>query len=455
MRINRSLIGDILPAGSPIYGPSDELFARPIEISAIESAIAGSASDDEPLDARELGNIRVSMLTELARLPMSDAPLADEKIEAIVTFALLAYQTAGHLAGRSPRPTILWNEELDPAQLLARTLLLADHVLVPDRLFDKALHNPSNRSIGDLARAELSNEALLRSGHVIPVPNGVAMAVGSSAAIAQTQRDLEDPRVVEFVRDQLILEGPTAREVLIVNARDDLARSPRFWLYGRIDTDIQEDRSFGTRMLQPYDPGQDYRPWIDRVKRDAVSYYIQRTVGRLTTADLLGAEYVAASPFEARLLEKRSQRTSASPESASIWANVPSFANLRSPDLARLLRNDDAVEDLRGRVRAAVANTIILPDTANAIAQLTAEIDQASSTLERRMRTDRAYSALLPSLAGGAGLVVGAAGGVPGVAGAAIGALSGLLPYLGSRLNARREASYLFVMARRHQRRRP
>jgi hypothetical protein len=37
----------------------------------------------------------------------------------------------------------------------------------------------------------------------------------------------------------------------------------------------------------------------------------------------------------------------------------------------------------------------------------------------------------------------------PGIAGAAIGALTALAPYLGTRIDSRREAAYLYVAARR------
>jgi hypothetical protein len=407
---------------------------------------------DEPLSPKELARIRINMLRELERLPATDDALSDDKIEGILKYALLAYQSAGELSRKRPKPTLLWNEELNPALFLARTLLLADHVFVPDRLLADAVLRPTNQTIRDLAKNELQDESLIRAGRVISVPNGVAMGLGHDAVTALTKQDLQDPRLIKFTYDQLVFEGPTAREALIVNAKDDLHYAPQFWLHGRIDPETvnRDDRSFGTRMLQPYDPAYDYRPWIDQVTRDAVTYFIQRSAERLTTADLLGAEYVAASPFEARLLSTRSAGdVITGPASAGIWANVPGLANLKSRDLARMLDNDEAVEDLRGRVRVAVATSTTLSDQSTAIAQLAAEIEQASTTLERKIRTERAYSGILPTISGGAGLMIGAAGGVLGLASAGLGILTGFLPYLGSRRNNRREASYLFVMARR------
>lgn len=212
-------------------------------------------------------------------------------------------------------------------------MLLADYIFVPDRLLADAVHRPTNQTIGDLARKELQDEALIRSGRVISVPNGLAMGFGRDAVAALTKQDLQDYRLLRFTYDQLVLEGPTAREALIVNAKDDLNYAPKFWLHGRIDPETvnRSDRSFRTQLLQPYDPAYDYRPWIEQVTRDAVTYYIQRSAERLTTSDLLGAEYVAASPFEARLLHTRSAGgVTSEPASAAIWADVPGLTNPRS-----------------------------------------------------------------------------------------------------------------------------
>ena len=455
LRLAKSAIPNLLPSGgAPIFLPMEELAPKPIAISELEGIIATAQATGTSVDPVELARHRADLLRELARLPPTDEALSDEKIERILSFGLMAYQSVGELAQATPKPTLLWNEELSPTQFLTKTLLLADHILVPDRLLADAVLTPTNRSIGDLARKELSDEELILSGRVIPVPNGVAMALGRTAVETLTRQDLQDSRLLKFTRNQLVVEGPTAREALIINARDDLKPSPRFWLYGRIDPgSVSDNGRFSMQMLQPHDPTYDYRPWIEQVKRDAVTHYIQRTVGRLTTSDLLGAEYVAASPFEARMLHERSAHETG-PASASIWANVPALADLRSQDLARMLNNDDAVEDLRGKVRSAVTTSSTLHEQSAAISQLTAEIEQTSMSLEKKIRSERAYSAILPTLAGGAGLVVGGAGGVLGLAGAGLGLLGGLLPYLGNLQNNRREASYLFIMARRSKARR-
>ncbi|MFB9163671.1 hypothetical protein [Arthrobacter psychrochitiniphilus] len=432
--------------------PTDEPAPKPIILSELERRLAAFPAMDDPMKPRRLARLRISMLEELARLPMTDNPLADAKIEAIVQCALLAYQSVGSIARQDPKPILLWNEELEPAQFLTRTLFLADHVLIRDQLFEEISRAPTNRSVGELARRELEDKDLLGSGRVIAVPQGVAMALGQNIASVLAGKDLKNSRLMKFAHSQLVVEGPTARSVLIVNAKDDFEHSQKLWLYGRIDAEnLDESGTFKTKMLQPYDSNHDYQPWVQQVMRDAATFYVQRSAERLTVADIMGAEYVAASPFEARLLQMRSSKVGTGTAAASLWADVPSLANLQSRDLARILNNDGAVEDLRGKVRAAVATAPLLGDQTLAITQLVADIEHASSVLESNIRTSRAYSAILPALAGGAGLVVGATGGVLGLTGAALATAGGLLPYIDAERSARRDASYLFITARRQR----
>jgi hypothetical protein len=229
------------------------------------------------------------------------------------------------------------------------------------------------------------------------------------------------------------------------------------WLHARIEllSEDEDENRFVSKMLQPFDENYDYAPWMRQVTNKATGYYLQRTIERLTTADLLGAEYVAASPFEARPLHHRNKGGPARAPSAAIWAVVPSLRDLTSKDLVKVLTHDEALESLRSKVRAAVSASPQFPKSIDAISDLVNEIEDAASTLEKKMKTERTYSAVWPSILSSAELVIGAAGKVPEVpevAGAALAALAGVVPYLGSRKNTRREAAFLFVVARQRAR---
>jgi len=447
----RSAVGTLLPAGIPITLPDESPAPRPIPVSGIERAIAAFTPGDAPLSPGDLGRLRVELLHKLSGLPDNDDELDSNVAEGVAQTALLAWHTVGTLA-LTPS-TLLWNEELDPSTFVGRTILLADHVLMPDRLVAAIGRARSNREMRTLARAELHHEPLIRSGRLISVPSGTALILGRESVHTTTLADLGNRVVTNFIRDQLVVEGPTAREVLLVNAKDDLAHAQHMWFYARIDPEsVTEDGRFRTRMLGHYDPEHDYRPWIEQTTRDAIRNYVQRTAERMVIADLVGAEYVAASPFEARIMQRRDPKFAPGPASASIWADVPTLRDLTSKDLVRILNEDDAVEDLRARVRLAIGSAADLTGQTKAIQELTAEIEHASIGLEMKMRTERAYAAVAPAVLGGGGLVLGSAGGLPGLAGAALGTVAGIVPWIGSRKNNRRNAAYVFVTARRRRR---
>ncbi|GEL47620.1 hypothetical protein CHO01_27360 [Cellulomonas hominis] len=447
----RGALSNAMPAGTPITMPAAPSEPRPSPLSYVEHAIATFPTEEPALSVRDLGRLRVDLLHRLSRLPDNTDEVQLELREGVAQAALLAWQTVGTLA-LTPA-TLLWNEELDPATFIGRTILLADHVLTPDRILAAASHRTTNAALRHLARTELRREGLIRTGRVISVPSGPALATGGDAAYEAARLDLTNAELTDFIRDQLVIEGPTAREALFVNAKDDFEHEPHMWLYAHfVPGSVDEDGHFQTRMLGHFDPQHDYQPWIAQTIDDAVRAYVQRTADRLVVADLVGAEYVAASPFEARLLRRRNPTFTPGPASAGVWADVPVLRSLESKDLVKILNEDEAVHDLRGRVQLAVKSASDLAGQAKAIQELTDELDHSSAILDRKLRTERAYSAITPAALGTAGLVIGAAGGVPGFAGAAIGAVAGIVPWIGARRNARRDAAYLFVTARRRKR---
>ncbi|MBA4247913.1 MAG: hypothetical protein C0444_06425 [Microbacterium sp.] len=450
VRLARAAIPSMMPAGTPLSLPPKGPTPRPLSASAFDRAVASSTPDEESATAPELGRARLALLRELAALPDSERPLNDNVAAAVAVFAVDAWKTSAALRQSTPRRTIIWNEELPVNQLIGRTLLLADHVLYPDRLVDALRSEPTARRLRALALEELEYEHLIGAGHVIPVPDGVAQYIGGDSIQKAAKRALANESLVQFVRSQLVVEGPSAREVLFINAIDDFDTVQHMWFYGHFDpsSGAVDDRRVGFRMLQPYDPAHDYSAWIRQETDRALATYLQRTEQRLVVADVLGAEYVAASPFEARVLQRRGLHEP-SLVNATLWAGVPELSNLGAKDLARMLSAEEAVEDLRARVRIAMEAAPDFPTQISSIRAVAADIEQASRVLERRMRTSRALGFAAPAVAGGLGLMVGSAGGVAGIAAGALGLLGSISPAIGERLNQRREAAFLFTMPKR------
>jgi hypothetical protein len=156
--------------------------------------------------------------------------------------------------------------------------------------------------------------------------------------------------------------------------------------------------------------------------------------------------------FEARLLQRRGLHPHRAAQ-AAIWADVPALTSLTSPDLAEVLRHEDAITELRDRVRVSLATSRSLGEEVDALTDLAHDLEKASHKLEKKMSTDRFWQGLSPAGFSAAGLVIGGfAGGIPGLIAGAMGAAAGLTPFLGSRRNDRRDAAYLFVAGRRARR---
>ncbi len=447
----------MVPAGMGIRLPPDGPKPTAISYTNWEADLgAAFGCGRDSLSVEALGGLRVEVLRRLAEMPASGHPPSDDITEAVYQLAAETVRTVAQLARREPRPAMLWNQELDVAQFLGRTLLLADHVLYPDHVFNTLRGRPTMRRLKEDAKAELVNAELLAGGMALPVPAGVAMAAQGATAQELAARDLKVPALVAWVRSQLIVEGPTAREALFVRAADDLAQeAANFWLHGRIDRDAidAETRRFRTLMLHPYDPEYNYEPWINQVKDSAISALVQRTHERVVAADVFGSEYVSASMFEARLLRNRGRHARIGPAQAALWADVPELTTLRSPDLAKLLKNEDAIEDLRRQVRASLKTARTDDENIDAITELTHQLEAASHNLHKTSSSDRAWKAVIPGGLSGASMIVGGiTGGLVAASAGALGALATLAPFLGDRLNARRKAAYVFVAARRARR---
>ncbi len=447
----------IREGGAPLRIVETELAARAVEYTNWdEHLIEVAASAGPVLSPSDLGQLRVEVLSRLTSLSTDDSEPNDDVKHGILLLAAQSIRTVSALAQATPKPSMFWNQELDAAKFLGRTLLLADHVVMPDNVFASLQRTPRNKPLRKAAENELKLSKLLSAGLVIPVPVGPAMALSGAASAELTNRDLKDASLVSWVRDQLIVEGPTAREALFVRAKDDLSRhAQKQWLYSHIEPDSLSagDGRFTTRMLQPYDPGHDYSPWIRQTSDSAISFYVQRTAERLVTADVYGSDYVSASMFEARLLNRRRRGEVSTAAQAAMWADVPLLPSLSAPDLVKVIHNEKAVDDLRRLVSASLVAARTPGEQSDALTTLAHQLEATSHRLERSSISDHWWQMAAPGGLGVGGLVIGSfSGGLPGALGATLGVLAGIAPYLGTRANARRDAAHLFVTARRKSR---
>lgn len=458
VRTTYSVLAQMMPAGTPITMPRPEPTPQPIAVNELDVRLSEylgrGAVDEGCISLSELGRLRMAVLRELSRLPDNDSFAAERVLQAIFDLAASTLNALGGVAQMHPKPTMTWTEVAQVRPFLAKTLLFSDHVLIQDVLFDALGTKPTNHNLRTAAQEQLALASLISMGAVIPAPGGVAMALRGDSAKDLTADDLGRPGLVRWVREQLQLEGPTAREALLASVKDDHPGAQMMWLYARFEP-VEEplERTGRMRMLGNYDPQFDYGPWLDQVRREATISLIQRTNERVVTADAFASNYVATSPFEARLLHRR-RIASPGLSQAAIWADIPTLPDLNMRGLASALGNDDAVHNLRERVQAALATTRAPAAQTDAITNVASELNRASLALERRGRTDRAWSLMLPAAFGAGTIGLGAFGGLPGVAAALLSTLGSLAPYLGSRIAERRDASYLFVSARRFQRRR-
>ncbi|WP_433321381.1 hypothetical protein ACQP0U_11890 [Micromonospora sp. CA-269861] len=295
---------------------------------------------------------------------------------------------------------------------------------------------------------------LIEAGVVIPVPTELALAARGQAVQRTTAGDLSNTDITEWVRSQLIFEGPTAREALFVTARDDIEQFPKFWLYSHIDRSgpevVDANGRFRTQLLKKYDPDHDYRPWMKLVSDQATAYYVQRLNERLLTGDLFAADYLTRSPFEARLLRLKGGEMT-SPAHAALWANVPVLPEADPRVLARAAAEDEAVEDLRVQIRSALHAARTIGEKADALSNLADQLAHAGRQLDRAVRTERRWQVIGPAIAGAGALALGAAGGLPGIAAGALSMAGSLLPYIAARRNRQHRAAFLFYSTQRRR----
>jgi SEC-C motif len=446
--------------------------AVPVRVDDAVRALAATAAADEPMTHADLGRLRYGIL-EVHGLADADALRAgrrDSTLRRVIpdiargTLAL-ARETVDRLAtdaASGDRPVTLRLDAGNVSRFVGQTLFWADHYLAHDDLAGLAVSENDDadawrRAIGRL----LEVRPLVEAGLVVPVLDELAVAAVDAAINGVVADDLRRTDYVRWAEQQIVIEGPTAREAAFVHVVDDYAQDGWFYLLNRVVPCTAEDGS-GTvestgRLLNRYDPAEDYAPWLSTVRRQAVAELTKRLDTDLVVAEALGADLVTSSPFRARALRRRAGYPQPSGDynvSGAVWADVPWLPDAPPELLIKIASSDPRVEDLRRATSAALRTAADddLASAAQAIADAAAELRAAGQRLGAGLR-----SQTLVNGAVSAGLSVGSVlvGGTVGAPLAASGVLAGaaaLLPAFSGQVARRGTAPYAFWMARPRRR---
>ncbi|WP_431895533.1 SEC-C domain-containing protein [Micromonospora haikouensis] len=432
--------------GVPYVRPLGRPQTRPIDVDpAVQALLDAPRLTTQPLPVLGKHRFEVFDHTEHDRAALTDG---------IVGLAVAVAQALTELnLQHEHRPTILWNDEVDADRLLGQTLLFADHVCVPDHVFAAIIAGRDDDAIHDAIAEQRRLRPLIEAGVIVPVPEALGVAARVDAANTMTKRDLQRRDLTDWIRSQLIVEGPTAREAMFVTTIDD-RDSPQMWLYSRqtvFDEDSDGRSTFTSRVLGMYDPAHDYEPWKQQNLDKAVGWHLRRANERLVTGEVFTADYLTTSPFQARLLARKGVLPD-QPIHAAVWADIPILPAADPATLARAAAEEEAVEDLRQKVRNALRGARDLGTGADALTALGEDLAHASRQLQRTVRTERRWKVMVPAATGLGAIALGAAGGLPAIASGALGAAGGLVPYFADRAGRRRNAAYLFYLASRTRR---
>ena len=443
--------------GEPIRMPSSDPVQRPQRVPELAAHMVEVPRRVPSTPLPALAQIRYELLDQLGlnnpiTLLRKLEALSDDHAEALLYGVVdLAKATLDRLleeAASTEGRVTLWAEPHDLQRLVGQTLLFADRYLAPDPLLSALARGNRGSKLVAPIRAMLALRPLVEAGLVVPVADEIATVMTNDAVVAATQADLRRPGLARWVMQQLIIDGPTARSVAFVSARDDLDRGPgAFYLHAKIDgSSIKETGEFGFEALHGYDETFDYQPWLDQCRRQTAAALIQQINKELGIAELFGASFVTRAPFRARLLHRRGNKIE--PASALVWTDVPLLPKLRAADLVAISRTDETVEALRSEVRRAF-RCVESELSHEAAVGLVEDLARATAQLERRISTERAWGLVLPTGAVIGSAAIAASAGVDALAGAAVGGIGGVAPYV-SAIKARRSSpAFAFILARR------
>ena len=416
--------------GAPMYMPSERPKQRPLAVPAAAVEVATVPPRSPSLGLAQLGQLRFEILDALgltdsetveARVSdLSDAD-TDSLRYGILDLTKATIDTLHEQMEGSEPPTAIWVDTKRAVDhMIGSTMLWADHYLFADPVAEFVFEERSDITAGLLDFIRL--RPLIEAGVAVPVSRSVAAATAGPIAVEQTAADLTNEQLVDWTTRQLIIEGPTAKEVLLFEIADDYSDLASFYLLGHtVDLD-ESDHTFRSVALQAYRSDHDYGPWIEQSKRQTVAKVVQELNLELAIATSLGAEYVSRTPFRARFLEMRG---GAPPNSQHlIWARVPRLSNSSPSALAEAVSTSNSVEALRHRVRLSFQEMRgkTPAERRQIAADLRSQLQYEAGVLQDRMRADRRWEVLVPTGLAITTLTLGAVTGAP-----ALGSVSGLL----------------------------
>lgn len=443
--------------------------APPVWVEETARALADIRPAEQPLHHRDVGQLRFALLdmhgiTDAAAVRAGDHDqVLEQLVPELASGALqLARATLDRLAAdraSAQPPVVLHSDRGDVRRIVGQTLLWADHYLTPDHLAAAAAAGRDElSSYRALVAEQLDLRPLIEAGIVVPVFIDLAVALIGTEIDTMVAVDLANLQYVNWAERQIVLEGPTAREVAFVHVIDDYPHHDWFYLHSPIEpapTDQADDEPLLVRgkLLNRYDPDFDYGPWLATVRRQAVARLTQHLNIDVAVSTAFGADLLTTSPFRARALRRLRGPLQCSSDyniSGAVWADVPWLPDASAELLMKIANSEPRVEDLR-RTTAQALRAVEHGDiaaSARAIADTAADLRSAASHLSRDLRRQRTVDLGVPTgLATGSVLIASTMAPPVGL-GAILAGAAAAIPAIQARLTSCQTAAYAFFMAR-------
>ncbi len=442
--------------------------AVPVVVGEAARILARVDPMPQPLLYKEIGPLRYALLDvegitspAAVRLGTHDEALT-RLIPEIARGALeLARATIDRLSAdtfSSPRPVLLHSDLADVRRIVGQTLFWADHYLTTDSIAAAAAAGRDDITAYKRAVAELLElRPLVEAGIVVPVFLDLALALIETDVDKMVAADLADRNYVAWAEQQIVVEGPTAREAAFVHVVDDYPHGAWFYLPSRIDPSTTDPTNtegphFRSRLLNRYDPNDDYGPWLVTVRRQAVAQLTKMLDIDLAVATAFGADLITGSPFRARALRRRPTTRVARDYdvTGAVWADVPWLPDAPADLLVKIASSEPRVEELR-RATATALRTVEDGDvvqSARAFTEVADDLTATAAKLGNDLRQRGALDLALPTgLATGSVLLAGTLA-PPLAVGAALAGAAAALPAMRAQRAVHRSAAYAFWMAR-------
>lgn len=419
LKLDRALVDGRLEQ-QPIYGPAPEPVQRPVrvpqavidmldapELTTVEFAALGRRWF-EVLEALGLADLE----TLARRVRDLSAGDRDELVYAALSIARATLDRIAELSQAADGPTMIWSDARRPTQVIGATLLWADHYLILDGVSSALISDAHSSVLESAIRELLEIRPLIETGFAVPVLRAAAETLALPETYAAAQADLEAGDLVPWVRERLVVEGPTARNALLFSLRDDVEECVRL-----------EFMTSSLDAVSPteYDPtAYDYPQWIDEKSQQTAVQVIRQVNEDLAIANRFAASWVTLSPFKQQLLQRRGANPSEPADlNALVRSDVVQLTQAGARSLAAIAAQDETVEALRLRVRATFSAMRSLgPEDRRAAAyDLGQTLQVEAERLRREMNTNRRWKMTIPGAlsvgSGGAAVatvVIGAAG---------------------------------------------